>query len=86
MTDLQFINWSRAVNEPHKLARLMANANLRSVPRFGNNIIQVLPQKLTVVLSHEKVEGDLYNGSNLWYYCNWIGYVHESLVDVIGEV
>jgi N-acetylmuramoyl-L-alanine amidase len=86
VTDLQFVNWSKSVNEPHKLARLMANTNLRSVPRFGNNIVQVLPQKLTVVLSNEKVEGDMYNGSNLWYYCNWTGYVHDSLVDIIGEV
>jgi len=86
VTDIQFVNWSRSINESYKLAKLRVNTNLRNFPRFGNNIIQVLPEKLTVVLSSEKTEGDVYNGSNLWYYCNWIGYVHESLVDLVGDL
>jgi len=86
VTDIQFVNWSKSFKDPQNIAKLRVNTNLRSVPRFGNNIIQVLPEKLTVVVSSEKLEGDLYNGSNLWYYCNWAGYVHESLVDLAGAV
>lgn len=86
MTDAQFHNWSKLLNEPYSLASLKLNANIRSVPKFGNNIVTVYPEKTTVVVSRDPVEGDLYNNSNLWYYCNWLGYVHSSLVELRGDL
>ena len=86
MTDAQFHSWSKLINEPYRLASLKLNTNVRSVPRFGNNIVLVYPEKTSVVVSRDPVEGDVYNGNNLWYYCNWVGYVHSSLVELRGEL
>lgn len=84
VTDAQFTNWRTSINDPHRLATLKVNTNLRSVPFFGNNIIQVLPQGTTVVVSAQPVPGSVYNNNQMWYYCNWLGYVHASLIE-LGE-
>lgn len=84
--DDQFVNWSNQVNDTPILGRLRVNSNLRSSPKFDLNIVAVLPAKLTVALSQKPVAGDVYNNSNLWYYCNWLGFVHASLIDFGGEL
>lgn len=86
VTDVQFENWRKMFNKPYKFATLRVNTNLRSVPVFGDNIVQVLPKDLTVVVDPNPVEGSVYNNVSLWYYCNWLGYVHASLIDLRGDV
>jgi N-acetyl-anhydromuramyl-L-alanine amidase AmpD len=86
VTDPQFTNWQTSFRNPHKLATLTVNTNLRAEPNFGNNIIQVLPKGLTVVVSAEPVTGAVYNNNQMWYYCNWLGYVHASLIEIRGDV
>jgi N-acetyl-anhydromuramyl-L-alanine amidase AmpD len=86
VTDSQFVNWSASLNKQYVLAKLRVNTNVRSSPVFGVNIIGVLPADLTVVVEKQPVPGGVYNSSNLWYYCNWVGYVHSSLVDVGGDI
>jgi len=86
MTDSQFLSWSKLLNEPYRTARLTKNTNVRSVPKFENNIITVYPENTTVVVSRDPVIGDVYNESNLWYYCNWLGYIHSSLVELRGDL
>lgn len=86
VTDPQFNNWRVSIKDPHRLATLRVNTNLRGTPFFGNNIIQVLPQGLTVVVSAQPVPGSVYNNNQMWYYCNWLGYVHASLIDLGEEV
>ena len=84
--DSQFTNWSASLDKPYILGKLRVNTNVRSSPVFGVNIIGVLPADLTVVLEKQPVPGGVYNSSNLWYYCNWLGFVHSSLVDVGGDI
>lgn len=84
--DRQFIEWSNQIGESPILGRLRVNTNLRSSPQFGLNIVGVLPANLCVALSQKPVAGDVYNNSNLWYYCNWLGFVHASLIDFGGAV
>lgn len=86
INDTQFLNWSSQLDEPYRIAKLRLNTNVRNFPRFGNNILTVYPEKTTVVVSRDPVVGDLHNNSNLWYYCNWLGYVHSSLVELGGDV
>lgn len=87
VTDLQFTSWRRDYQKSHRYANLVANANVRQFPQItSTNIIQVYPKNLEVVVNSIPVEGDIYNNSNLWYYCNWFGYVHSSLLSLGGEV
>lgn len=86
VTDGQFANWSNQINETPIVGRLRVNSNIRSSPKFDLNIVGVLPANLSVALSPKPVVGDLYNSSNLWYYCNWLGFVHASLIDFGGEL
>jgi N-acetylmuramoyl-L-alanine amidase len=80
----QFDRWSKSLNKDYCLAKLTVNCNIRSNPGFGNNIIGVYPKNSIVVVEKTPTEGDSYNNSNLWYNCNWFGYVHSSLVET-GE-
>ena len=84
--DSQFSKWSSLLQNPYISAKLRVNTNIRSLPQFGLNIVGVLPAQLTVVVGKNPVVGDVYNGSNLWYYCNWLGFVHGSLLDLGGDI
>lgn len=84
VTDLQFQSWRRDLNKAHQFATLRVNSNVRGFPKIANNIICVYPRNWQVIVSQEPVIGDVYNGSDQWYYCNWLGYVHSSLVE-LGE-
>jgi hypothetical protein len=86
VTDAQFNSWRTSFKSSYKLATLVVNTNLRLNPVFGNNIIQVLPKGQTVVVSAEPVVGSVYNNNQMWYYCNWLGYVHSSLIEIRGDV
>jgi len=86
VTNPQFENWKKAIGASYRIATLKVNTNLRSVPFFGDNIIQVMPQGLTVVVSDQPATGSVYNNNESWYYCNWLGYVHGSLIDLGGTV
>lgn len=81
VSDLQFQSWRRDLNKAHSYAVLQVNCNVRAYPQItSDNIIAVYPKGLDVVVNSDPVAGDLYNGSNMWYYCNWIGYIHSSLL------
>jgi N-acetyl-anhydromuramyl-L-alanine amidase AmpD len=84
VTDLQFLSWRRDLNKAHRLATLRVNSNVRGFPRIANNVVCVYPRNWQVVVGADSVSGDAYNGSDQWYYCNWLGYVHSSLVE-LGE-
>lgn len=85
-TDAQFSKWSKSLEQPYKIAKLQVNCNVRSLPEFGNNIIAVYPKGSTVVIEAIGTEGAVYNNNNLWYNCNWLGYIHASLLDIQEDV
>ncbi len=86
VTDPQFSSWAVSLQQPHRFAVLGYNSNMRSSPKFENNIVQTLPKNKSVIVNAEPVKGDVYRGNDLWYYCNWSGYIHSSLLEIGGEV
>jgi N-acetyl-anhydromuramyl-L-alanine amidase AmpD len=87
VSDLQFTSWRLDYKKPHQYGVLKVNTNVRQSPHINaTNITAVYPKNLEVVINAAPIEGDSYNGSSLWYYCNWLGYIHASLVSVGGEV
>lgn len=84
ITDLQFQAWRKDLPKVHRFATLRVNSNVRGFPAITNNVIAVYPKGLEVVVHESPVVGDSYAGSDQWYYCNWLGYVHSSLLE-LGE-
>jgi N-acetyl-anhydromuramyl-L-alanine amidase AmpD len=86
VTDAQFVSWKTSLHKSYKIAKTLNNLNVRKTPLFENNIIRTYPMNRSVVVDSTPVEGAVYNNSNLWYYCNWLGYVHSSLLELGGDV
>lgn len=66
-----------------------AGVNIRTEPKFGNNIYKTLGYGTAVLIVDKNVTGDPYNGSTLWYKIKYDGndyYVHSSLVTLGAKV
>ena len=63
--------------------------NIRTEPKFGNNVYKTLGYGTAVLIVDKNVTGDPYNGSTLWYKIKYDGndyYVHSSLVTLGAKV
>jgi N-acetyl-anhydromuramyl-L-alanine amidase AmpD len=87
VTDAQFSAWKKSLNEPLLTARLKVNSNVRSSPYLQDNIVRTYQKNKVVLVQKNPVLGDtVYNNGQVWYYCNWLGYIHSSLIELGGEV
>lgn len=86
VTDAQFVSWKKSLNRSYRFASTLYNVNVRKSPTIEQNIIRTYPVNRQLIVDSVPVEGEVYNNNNLWYYCNWLGYVHSSLLELGGDV